>query len=184
MIDSGNNRLEAFDEEGDYGGQFGSVGSGAGQFEFTKSNIGRPVGLAPDTRGDLWVSDPANNRVEKWTTTVRPDAEARLTQPGWTIEYDVPVSGAGAPSQMTSSEVGKWAQAQKSAPEQAAVRVLEGAAGALVQRQQVVAAGHEIEIAGDARPATRSWRRRSGRGGACRAGPRCPRPSPSRRTSR
>lgn len=31
-------------------------------------------------------------------------------QPGFTVEYKVPVSGSGAPHQMTSSELAKWAQ--------------------------------------------------------------------------
>ena len=49
------------------------------------------------------------------------------------------------------------------------VRILEGAARAAVQRQEIVAAGHQVEIAGDAAseamtaPTTRPRRNRSSR---------------------
>lgn len=47
-------------------------------------------------------------------TAFNPSGEAsaseRTPQPGTTIEYEVPVSGEGAPHQMTSGELAKWAQ--------------------------------------------------------------------------
>jgi RHS repeat-associated protein len=43
-----------------YGSQFGSAGSGAGQFSV-------PIGMAVDSSGDIWVADSSNNRLEKFT---------------------------------------------------------------------------------------------------------------------
>jgi len=43
---------------------FGSAGTGNGQFKFE----GKPAGIATDTKHDLWITDPYNDRVQKWTT--------------------------------------------------------------------------------------------------------------------
>ncbi len=45
-----------------YGIQFGSYGSGVGQF-------GDPAGIALDGKGDIWVLDSGNDRVEEFTET-------------------------------------------------------------------------------------------------------------------
>ncbi|HEX4463958.1 MAG TPA: LamG-like jellyroll fold domain-containing protein [Solirubrobacterales bacterium] len=66
------NRVQQFDEDGIYFGQFGASGSGAGQLDF--STI---PGLASDGEDDLWVSDPGNHRVQRWTTAVAPLCHTR-----------------------------------------------------------------------------------------------------------
>jgi YD repeat-containing protein len=47
------------------------------------------------------------------------EAKALQPQSGSTVEYNVPVSGSGAPYAMGKSDVSKWAQSQEEAPAQA-----------------------------------------------------------------
>jgi YD repeat-containing protein len=56
VADSGNNRVEEFNEKREYVTKIGSEGSGAGQFL-------HPLGIAADTKGNIWVSDTYNNRI-------------------------------------------------------------------------------------------------------------------------
>jgi len=58
ISDTGNNRIEEFDEKGEYLFQFGKVGSGKGEFK-------SPKGIVIDSSGNLWVVDSGNNRVQK-----------------------------------------------------------------------------------------------------------------------
>ena len=63
MTDSGNGRVEEFSTSGTYLGQFGSWGSGNGQFSY-------PYGIAADpSSGALYVGDPGNGRVEEFSET-------------------------------------------------------------------------------------------------------------------
>jgi YD repeat-containing protein len=66
--DLGNNRIQRFDLDGNYVGQFGSYGAGAGQFVFKLLSGYFPMGIAADREGRLWVVDPFNNRVQQWLT--------------------------------------------------------------------------------------------------------------------
>ncbi len=60
VADSGNNRVEEFNDNAEYLRQFGAVGSGPGQFR-------GPRGIAIDAAGNLWVTDGGNDRVEEFT---------------------------------------------------------------------------------------------------------------------
>ena len=63
VADTGNNRVEEFDSDGTYIGQFGSSGSGDAQFN-------NPEGVAVDpSTSDVYVVDAFNNRVEKFGET-------------------------------------------------------------------------------------------------------------------
>ena len=69
VADSIDDRVQEFNEAKEYIGQFGSRGSGAGQFQDEQGH-GQYVeigGLALDGKGDVWVADSGNNRVEEWS---------------------------------------------------------------------------------------------------------------------
>ncbi len=57
VTDTGNKRVQVFDANGNFVGQFGSEGSGPGQFN-------EPVGLAIDAQGNIYVADTWNKRVQ------------------------------------------------------------------------------------------------------------------------
>ncbi len=57
-------------------------------------------------------------------TATNPEGEAQTPQPGTTIDYNVPVSGTGAPHNMSTSEVAKWGQKAEETPEEATAIVL------------------------------------------------------------
>jgi subtilisin family serine protease/sugar lactone lactonase YvrE len=59
VVDEGNDRVQKFNEKGEYLTKFGSSGSGNGQF-------GRPTDVAIDAKGNLWVTDTTYNRVEEF----------------------------------------------------------------------------------------------------------------------
>jgi YD repeat-containing protein len=59
-LDKGNNRLEKFNEKGEFVSAVGTKGGGAGQ-------MNAPSALAIDPSGNLWVADTANNRIEEWS---------------------------------------------------------------------------------------------------------------------
>jgi hypothetical protein len=54
--------LQEFNERGEFLAKLGGAGAGPGQFSF-----GWPMGIAFDPKGNLWISDSGNNRVQKWT---------------------------------------------------------------------------------------------------------------------
>ncbi len=60
---------------------------------------------------DMWFTEAAH-AIGKATTTPQTakNGEARGPEPGWTVEYSVPVSGASAPYALGASEVEAWAQ--------------------------------------------------------------------------
>ena len=59
VADSQNNRIQKFSSDGTYLSQWGSPGSGNGQFNF-------PIGVATDMSGNVYVADTRNSRIEKF----------------------------------------------------------------------------------------------------------------------
>ncbi len=59
VLDRENDRVEKFNEAGEYLGQFGAAGSGDGQLR-------SPVALAVDGKGHVWVTDGGNERLEEF----------------------------------------------------------------------------------------------------------------------
>jgi RHS repeat-associated protein len=67
--------------------------------------------VALNATGATAASSAATAIVESGTpNTPLPEPPSVGTSAVWTIDYRVPVSGTGAPNQMTSAEVGKWGQ--------------------------------------------------------------------------
>jgi uncharacterized protein (TIGR03663 family) len=61
VADTGNKRVQKFDRQGKFLGQWGGGGLGPGQFD-------EPVGLAVDGQGNIYVADTWNRRVQKFDT--------------------------------------------------------------------------------------------------------------------
>jgi YD repeat-containing protein len=59
VSDTGNNRIEEFNEKNEYASQFGVEGSGAGQLK-------EPAGIAISAAGAIFIADSANNRVDSF----------------------------------------------------------------------------------------------------------------------
>jgi RHS repeat-associated protein len=59
VVDRVNNRVEEFNQQGEYLGQFGKTGTGNGQFT-------NPWGIAVTPSGNLWVADTGNTRLEEF----------------------------------------------------------------------------------------------------------------------
>jgi DNA-binding beta-propeller fold protein YncE len=59
VTDTGNQRVQKFDREGNFLTQWGGFGNQDGQFNF-------PYGIAVDARGSVFVTDSANSRVQQF----------------------------------------------------------------------------------------------------------------------
>jgi RHS repeat-associated protein len=99
VADSGNKRIEEFNEAGEY------------VAEFPLSS--EPQGIAFGGK-KMYVTLGAANKVAIFEKTSAPDPAPEPPTPGTsavtTIEYHVPVSGAGAPYAMGKTEVEAWGQ--------------------------------------------------------------------------
>jgi len=60
ITDSGNNRIQRFNADGIYIGEFGQFGIEAGSFN-------EPTGIAIDSQGFIYVSDTKNRRIQKFS---------------------------------------------------------------------------------------------------------------------
>jgi YD repeat-containing protein len=65
-------------------------------------------GIAAGPDGNLWLADYYSSTIGKVALT--PVQGEPHPQPGWTMEYNVPVSGTGAPHNMSEAEVANWGQ--------------------------------------------------------------------------
>jgi RHS repeat-associated protein len=113
VADGGNNRVQKFNSQGKYLLQFGTQGKATGQFK-------KPTGIAllEYSESEPYVADTGNSRIQVFQPYKAP-AElavppATPPNPGTsavtTFEYQVPVSGAGAPYALGSAETAAWAQ--------------------------------------------------------------------------
>ncbi len=111
VAEYGNNRVQVFTPAGEYIYGFGTHGNGSGQFNYAPHGIafsGTSTIYVLDS--GVWWENTGNSRIEKWTTPATSEGEARPVQSGSTVEYNVPVSGSGAPYKMGSKEVEEWGQ--------------------------------------------------------------------------
>jgi RHS repeat-associated protein len=84
--DESNSRIQVFNEKGEFQSKFGTAGTGSGQFSF-----GWPMGIAANGKGEAWISDTGNNRVQKWVATTAFDSQATKTTYdalGRPVEYE------------------------------------------------------------------------------------------------
>ncbi len=59
VVDSGNNRVVRYSNQGTYLSEFGGMGANPGQFN-------KPTGIAIDNDGFVYISDTNNNRIQKF----------------------------------------------------------------------------------------------------------------------
>jgi YD repeat-containing protein len=108
IADEGNYRVEEYNPAGALIATFGAKGTGSGQFS-------DPDGVAVSSTASIYVGDWTNDRIEEWTphystTNPLPEPPATSSSAVTTLEYRVPVSGTGAPHEMSSAEVASWDQ--------------------------------------------------------------------------
>ena len=83
--------------------------------KFGSEKLGEALDLAVDASSHfLYVVDNSKGEVEKWTAPhpeyLAPAPPSAGGNSVWTVDYNVPVSGAGAPHEMTTKELERWAQ--------------------------------------------------------------------------
>jgi streptogramin lyase len=69
-----------------------------------------PLEVTAGPGNTVWFTNHATNKIGKIFTESPTEGAPTTPQPGTTINYNAPLSGAGAPAQMTSAEVAKWGQ--------------------------------------------------------------------------
>jgi streptogramin lyase len=69
-----------------------------------------PYGVARGSEGNIWFTDFGTNKIGKIDSNNVEEEPA--PEPGTTIDYNAPLSGAGLPN-MTSGEVAKWGQSDQ-----------------------------------------------------------------------
>jgi tripartite motif-containing protein 71 len=67
VVDTGNSRIQVLSNTGAFVTQWGSQGSGPGQFDF-------PNDVAIDASGNIYVVDLHNERIEKFAPRATPTA--------------------------------------------------------------------------------------------------------------
>jgi DNA-binding beta-propeller fold protein YncE len=79
VADTGNKRVIVYDADGNFISQFGGEGSDLGQFD-------EPVGLALDSKGNLYVADTWNQRIQVFVPNAdktKYAASAQWSISGW-----------------------------------------------------------------------------------------------------
>ena len=61
VVDTGNHRIQKFDDEGTYLSKFGTYGTGDGEFY-------SPTSIAIDSSDNIWVADMNNDRIQKFNS--------------------------------------------------------------------------------------------------------------------
>jgi YD repeat-containing protein len=108
VADSANNRIEEFNPAGSFLTSVGGAGETEGKFKGVEA-------IAPTASGNLYGADLNNNRVQEFlpgysANNPLPTPPSVGTSAVTTVDYEVPVSGAGAPYALGSKEVEAWAQ--------------------------------------------------------------------------
>jgi streptogramin lyase len=77
--------------------------------EYLLSSTSSPQALVAGSGEELWLV-LSREKLAKALVGSLPEGEATSPEPGTTINYNVPLSGTGAPAQMSAAEVAKWGQ--------------------------------------------------------------------------
>src|SRR5262249_33728671 len=77
VADTGNKRIQVFDQRGTYLRSFGTEGAGPGQFR-------EPVGLAVDKQGRIYVADTWNQRIQVFDPSFQPLGQYAIQ--GWSSQ--------------------------------------------------------------------------------------------------
>jgi YD repeat-containing protein len=79
--------------------------------EYSLPQGSEPYDITQGPGNELWYTDTGSDKVGRISTSGSSGTEAApiAPQPGATIDYNVPLSGAGLPT-LTASEVSKWGQ--------------------------------------------------------------------------
>lgn len=94
----------------------GSITSSGSVTTYTLPTGSAPKGIAVGTEGNLWIAEYGTKKIAKlspegsYSEGAEGPETSLPTSATSTIEYGVPVSGAGAPYAMGSADVAKWAQ--------------------------------------------------------------------------
>ena len=71
VVDTQNFRIQKFTSDGQFITKWGSEGSGEGQFQFINwfaDGLLPLAGMAVDARGDIYIADDGNHRIQKFTS--------------------------------------------------------------------------------------------------------------------
>ncbi len=93
-------------------GDIGKITTSGTIAEYALPSGSEPYGITLGPEGDLWFTDNGTGKIGQIPTSedsTVTEGERHSPQPGWTIEYDAPLSGSGLPT-MTKAEVEKWGQ--------------------------------------------------------------------------
>ncbi len=94
-------------------GEVGKITTSGTITEYSVGMEDSSIGIAAGPDGDLWFTHLSGGGIGKMPTSgngATKGGETYSPQPGTTIEYRVPVSGAGARYNMSEGEVAKWGQ--------------------------------------------------------------------------
>ncbi len=83
--------------------------------EYAQPPESAPWGIAAGPDGNVWLADYNTGKLAKVTLG---EGESYAPQPGSTVDYNVPLGGAGVPT-MTESQVAKWGQKAEETPVEA-----------------------------------------------------------------
>ena len=108
VADTSNNRIEEFSPAGTFLLAFGKKGEGGGEFS-------SPQAVTVNSTGYVYVPDTGNNRVQELepkysTNNPLPEPPVLGTSAATTVDYNVPLTGSGAPHEMSKTELEKWSQ--------------------------------------------------------------------------
>ncbi len=92
-------------------GRLGKITTSGKITEYSLPTGSEPEGITagPGTEKAIWFTDEGTSKIGKINVSTPTEGEHFTPGPGWTIEYNVPVSGAGLPN-LTKEEVEKWGQ--------------------------------------------------------------------------